>query len=418
MIAEDSLRDDSSSASYRKLLVRADHFEEDLAALEAALASPLSAAASAAEEQKPTEFAELTFRGWGRFGRWPPPPTEEVQDHRISFGRFVDLLEQSMQPGHAAIRTFKAVEISFSSFYGCCREEDVERLFRGVLPNHPTMNRIQLGGNPVLARCVSLLASSVPSTRATPLLELTLDLYGSSGVADICNMLRRDVPLRALTLVSRLSPEDFPQIFQSLAANTNLEALAISFSQARPDAFCLKAPALRGIAHQGRIHGGRGGIVGPRAEHQHHPGRASRHGGRGLPWGPSSPGTCVGGAQHHTAKPLDRASWPGRSWLGRLHAHIHPHEHHPPEPAAEPSAPPPPPVPWGREWPVAAAAGDVERPPLARVQGPVTGGNQRSVRAPPPPSGSQHGRRWRAEEEDPDGLMSDGYRPQRRAMGL
>jgi hypothetical protein len=313
-IAEDSLRDDSSSpsspsSSLRKLLlVRACHLEEDLAALEAAVAVTASASAAAADavEAQPAEHAELAFRGC-----YTGTPSEiERRNRRIAFGRFVDLLEQSMLPGRggaATIRTFM-IEGNFVYYYfdvsSCCREEDLERLFLDVLPNHPTVDRIRLGVSHVPARYASLLVSSVPATRATPLLELTLEFVGGPSECVICDMLRRDVPLRALTLVSSLESSACRQILESLAANTHLEGLAICFRKARADMFCLKSTGTSDLVHHGRIHAGRGGIVGPGPEDQHRPCRAARYGGFRLHFGCPCPGDCAGKAQHHNPKPL------------------------------------------------------------------------------------------------------------------
>jgi hypothetical protein len=256
--------DDGPSASPRKLLVRAEHFEEDLAALWEALAR---ASADTAEQRE--DIAKLTFRG----SFLGISSGIELLNHRISFGRFVDLLEQSMRPGHAPLRTFKIEESYFDSsdLGDYHREEDLERLFRDVLPHHPTIERIQLGQCEHLSRYASLLVSSVPSTRATSLLDLTLELHSREDptrfVEAVGDMLRRDVPLRALSLVAPLlfdgDPADCGPIFRSLAANTRLQGLAIHDETVTDGAFgaddaslCLAfnaAPALRALHVQVRF---------------------------------------------------------------------------------------------------------------------------------------------------------------------
>lgn len=52
-------------------------------------------------------------------------PKWSVRHFRIVFGRFVDLPEQPMLPGHTAIRTLKIVATFLCSNGGAFREEDV-----------------------------------------------------------------------------------------------------------------------------------------------------------------------------------------------------------------------------------------------------------------------------------------------------
>ena len=52
-------------------------------------------------------------------------PKWSVRNFRIVFGRFVDLPEQPMLPGHTAIRTLKIVATFLCSNGGAFREEDV-----------------------------------------------------------------------------------------------------------------------------------------------------------------------------------------------------------------------------------------------------------------------------------------------------
>jgi hypothetical protein len=137
-------------------------------------------------------------------------------------------------------------------------DEDVERLLRDVLPNHPTIERIQLAQCPLPARYVGRFASSSPAGRATPRLELTLHPRDGdhSYVQDICDMLRRDVPLRAMSLIGGLPSKDCRLIFHSLAANTYLGGLAIDTEVVDEDMLCLvseSAPALRALHVQGRF---------------------------------------------------------------------------------------------------------------------------------------------------------------------
>jgi hypothetical protein len=243
-----------SSSRPRKVLVRARSYEQDLAALEAAVV----AAAVVPHAAAPADIAKLTLDA-RTYGSGPSSEIER-RHYQISFGRFVDLLEQSMLPGRAAIRTFKIVQGSIypNEYY---REVDVVRLFRDVLPNHPTISRIELGSTYVSSTYVGLLAASVPSTRATPLRDLTLDFRPAEAgcVRDVCDMLRGDVPLRTLTLRSFASyplTTDCQRIFQSLVENTHLQGLAIHPIEVSDCALCLAsdaAPALRALHVEGRF---------------------------------------------------------------------------------------------------------------------------------------------------------------------
>jgi hypothetical protein len=216
-----NFRDDAPDVSdeEEEVLVRADpgHFAEDLAAPEG----------RAGIVVKLTLEPALYPLGWSEIER---------QNHRILFRRFVDLLvpatTEAQNPprrrlGALSIRAFKIGGAGFPPRWfgldGPYREEDVERLFRDVLPNHPTIERIQLAHCQLCARHVSLLVSSIPAGRATPLLELSLDFrhVHPSCLQEICDMLRWDVPLRAMSLIG-VPSEDCRLIFQSLAANTYL----------------------------------------------------------------------------------------------------------------------------------------------------------------------------------------------------
>jgi hypothetical protein len=251
---EAALRDnDAPSSSLRKVLIRAEHFEEDWAALGAAVAAAEAAAAAAAAEQPGVEIAQMTFRGYPYLDNWFEI---ERRHHRISFGHFVDQLAQL--PGHVAIRAFQIVDHHrFPS--DCYREQDMERLFGDLLPTHPSIERILIGGCELPSRFSCLLASSLPSVRAPPLLELTLQWpYSDTDecVEAICNMLRRNVPLRALLLSSfnaRLAPANCRMIFQSLALNTHLEGLYIEPTEVTGDEFCLAAPVLRALHVRGHF---------------------------------------------------------------------------------------------------------------------------------------------------------------------
>jgi hypothetical protein len=253
---------DGATSSPRQVLVRADRFAEGLAALEAGVTVATSAAAADdddEESQQRAGIAKLTYQVSFSFSVEDRSAIER-RNHRMMFGRFVDLLAQTMLPGSAAIRTFK-IEWSLS-WEEECRETDLDRLFRDVLPNHPTIDRIQLGRCPLPARFVRRLTSSVPSTgRATPLLELTLSLGNdpanvAEGVRAICDMLRRNVPLRALSLLSNLTSAHCQSILRSLSENTHLEGLAIRPRWVNDDTLCLaseSAPALRALHVSGHF---------------------------------------------------------------------------------------------------------------------------------------------------------------------
>jgi hypothetical protein len=146
---EDTVRggggdDDGGSASRpRQLLLRANRsFEADLAALRAAVTVPQTSVAAEA----PAEIIKLTFDGHGD-GR--VLSAIEHNSYRISSGHFVDILVQTttQQPQRlgrgVTIRTFKFHESCIGSHHEYYREEDLERLVRDVLPNHPTIERIR-----------------------------------------------------------------------------------------------------------------------------------------------------------------------------------------------------------------------------------------------------------------------------------
>jgi hypothetical protein len=257
----------------RIMFVRAccGHFDEDLAELE----EEAAAASAATAAQRPAEITELVFMGpsLGRMSEEQQLRASEPANFlllRRSFGRLVNLLAE--QPTGLTIRAFAIVEGIGSRDMDLFAEDDVDRLFRDVLPNHPTIERIDVSACKVPARCVRHFARSVPSNRATPLVELALDLddlgdengdgdsrgtLSSSCVQDICDMLRRDVPLRALSLVSDLEPSECRRILQSLATNTHLEDLAIRPRTITADALCRDAsasiPALRSLRIRGDL---------------------------------------------------------------------------------------------------------------------------------------------------------------------
>jgi hypothetical protein len=69
-------------------------------------------------------------------------------------------------------------------------------------------------------------------------------------------MLVRDVPLRALSLVGVIEPDDCRRIFASLANNAHLEGLAVGATRINADTVCLasqSAPALRSLNIRGRV---------------------------------------------------------------------------------------------------------------------------------------------------------------------
>jgi hypothetical protein len=260
----------SSLARIKFVRACCGHFDEDLAELEEEAAA--TAAASATSALRPAKITELVLLGpsLGGMSEGQQLRASEHADSnfllRRSFGRLVDLLAE--RPTRLTIRAFAILEgIASRDLDRFADDEDVDRLFRDVLPNHPTIERIDLSSCKAPARCVRHLARSVPSKHATPLWELALDLedvgdgngegdsrgtsLSSSCVQDICDMLRRDVPLRALSLVSDLEPTDCRRILQSLATNTHLEDLAIRPRTISADALCLDAaasiPALRSL---------------------------------------------------------------------------------------------------------------------------------------------------------------------------
>jgi hypothetical protein len=245
------------------------HFDEDLAELE----EEAAAAASAKEAQRPAEITELVLMGPSLGGMSEEQELRASEPANVlllrrSFGRLVELLAE--RPTRLTIRAFAIVEgIGSRDLDRFADDEDVDRLFRDVLPDHPTIDRIDVSACKVPARCVRHLARSVPSKRATPLWELALDLEdlgddegdsrgtvsSSSCVQDMCDVLRRDVPLRALSLVSVLEPSECRRILQSLTTNTHLEDLAIRPRTISADALCLDAAASISALRSLRIRG-------------------------------------------------------------------------------------------------------------------------------------------------------------------
>lgn len=181
----------------------------------------------------------------------------ELRRVRQLMGRIVNFVGNTDR----RIRKIELDWINFDPFSGeyCpVLGDDVEALFRDVLPNHRTIERINIYCCTISGRCLSWFASSVPATRTAPLLELSVtgcDIE-DGWMQFICSMLRRNVPLRKLHLDVPIIPVECQQVFEIVRGNRHLQSLAVRVHQSEILADTVELPvapssALRSLSITG-----------------------------------------------------------------------------------------------------------------------------------------------------------------------
>jgi hypothetical protein len=219
----ESAQDESYCAIY------INDFEESLRELEeAAAAAPRDAV-----------LASLFVRDW------TPTARNEIELHHVRrlMGRFVrflgntDLIIRKLELGWLHFDPSHARYFFF--------EDDAEKLFRDVLPNHRTIERIEFSSCTIPNRCLHWFASSVPASRTVPLRELSVTgcILEDGFMQCICAMLRRNVPVEELCVDSSVPPAECREVFDSVRSNRQLRSLSVHPREVLADTVDLAAAA-------------------------------------------------------------------------------------------------------------------------------------------------------------------------------
>jgi hypothetical protein len=157
-----------------------------------------------------------------------------------AFTRFVTALE-----GHQnrALRGLDLTGILWEGTpKGAYQRNDLERLFRDVLPVHPTLEGVRLPTHPT--EFLRLFTSAIPVNHPS-LREIDIVSYGdaTNETAEVlASWIRRNTPITILNLDGRLFGHDSVLVCQAVAVNTNLQVLRLYVAiDAGPD-------TLRGLA--------------------------------------------------------------------------------------------------------------------------------------------------------------------------
>jgi hypothetical protein len=136
-------------------------------------------------------------------------------------------------------RYMKVVDFSNLKLDGMSRAV-LERLFGTILPRHPTLEEMFLPSS-VPEEYLMLFTSSIPcSEEDTPLRTLTFSgrgLFDDEQALHAASMIRRNVPLTALSFQDVLTPAGCSMICHAVACNTKLERLRVLVCDTKSEMF-------------------------------------------------------------------------------------------------------------------------------------------------------------------------------------